>query len=92
MSVQDEPGYRGGLPGLLTAAEVLQILAISRKTLWRLVRSGQLPVVYLDRRPRYLAEDVAALICSRRAKWRDSEVSPGAIYENERDQEGASDE
>jgi excisionase family DNA binding protein len=42
------------------------MLGVSRKTLWRIVRSGELPAVYVDRRPRFLAEDVAAFIASRR--------------------------
>jgi hypothetical protein len=42
------------------------MLCVSRKTLWRLVSSGELPVVYLDRRPRFLAEDVLGFVRSRR--------------------------
>jgi hypothetical protein len=42
------------------------ILGVSRKTLWRIVRSGALPAVYVDRRPKFLAEDVALFIASRR--------------------------
>jgi hypothetical protein len=42
------------------------MLCVSRKTLWRLVSSGQLPVVYLDRRPRFLLEDVWGFVQSRR--------------------------
>jgi hypothetical protein len=81
-----------GTSSLLGRREAASRLACSLATLDRLVRAGSLPVVYLDRRPRYLAEDVAALVRSRRAKWRESEVTPGAIYEREYDQEGTSDD
>jgi hypothetical protein len=42
------------------------------RTLDRLVRAGALPVVYLDRRPRFLAEDVQALIRARRTSPKSS--------------------
>jgi excisionase family DNA binding protein len=51
---------------LLRRAEVADILGISRRTLDRLVRAGALPVVYVDRRPRFLAEDIRIFVRSRR--------------------------
>jgi predicted DNA-binding transcriptional regulator AlpA len=57
-----------GLPRLLSRAEVEQMLCVSRKTLWRLVQRGTLPAVYLDRRPRFLPEDVWAFVLSRRRR------------------------
>jgi hypothetical protein len=68
MSPQDHLGYREGLPVLLSRAEAQQILCVSGKTLWRLVQSGKLPVVYIDRRPRFLPEDVWELVRSRRSR------------------------
>jgi hypothetical protein len=81
-----------GTSSLLGRREAATRLACSLATLDRLVRAGSLPVVYLDRRPRYLAEDVAALVHSRRSKWSECEVAPDAIYEPEHDQKGASDD
>jgi len=66
MSNQDQPGYSKGLPDLLSTTDVLQTLAISRRTLGRLVKRGVLPVVYVDRRPRFLPEDVWRFVRSRR--------------------------
>jgi excisionase family DNA binding protein len=51
---------------LLRRTEVADQLGISRRTLDRLVRGGALPVVRIDRMPRFLPEDVQALIQSRR--------------------------
>jgi len=51
---------------LLSREQVEQLLSVSRAQLWRLVRSGDLPVVYLDRRPRFLAEDIENFIRSGR--------------------------
>lgn len=68
MSSQDHLGYPEGLPALLSRAEVQQILCVSGKTLWRLVQSGKLPVVYIDRRPRFLPEDVWAFVRSQRRR------------------------
>jgi hypothetical protein len=59
-------GNAAVLPSLLSRDEVQQILCISRKTLWRLVSSGTLPVVYVDSRPRFLPEDVWEFVRSRR--------------------------
>jgi excisionase family DNA binding protein len=53
-------------PRLLGRAEVAAQLGISRQTLDRLVKAGALPVVQLDRRRRFLAEDVEAFVQSRR--------------------------
>ena len=49
-------------PRLLGRSEVAERLGISRQTLDRLVKAGALPVVGLDRRRRFLPEDVEALI------------------------------
>jgi excisionase family DNA binding protein len=53
-------------PKLLRRAEVADLLAMSRRTVDRLVRAGELPVVYVDRMPRFLADDVRALVRARR--------------------------
>lgn len=48
---------------LLTFAEIRELLKISRSTLYRLIRSGRLPVVYVaPRTPRIRKEDVEALL------------------------------
>jgi excisionase family DNA binding protein len=54
------------IPRLLGRAEVAAQLGISRQTLDRLVKAGALPVVRLDRRRRFLPEDVEAFVQSRR--------------------------
>jgi predicted DNA-binding transcriptional regulator AlpA len=58
------------LPELLSRAQVQEILSISRQSLWRLVKQGALPAVYLDRRPRFLTEDVWQFVRSRRSTRR----------------------
>ena len=68
MSHEAPPGYASSRPELLSRAETERILCVSRKTLWRLVASGVLPVVYLDRRPRFLSDDVWAYVLSRRVR------------------------
>jgi hypothetical protein len=62
-----EPSGYPQQPGttLLRRAEVERQLRVSRATLWRLVRSGALPAVYLDRRPRFRPEDIRALVIGR---------------------------
>jgi excisionase family DNA binding protein len=57
-----------GSPKLLRRSEVADLLGVSPRTLDRLVEAGSLPVVYIDRRPRYLAEDVAAFVLARRRR------------------------
>lgn len=48
---------------LLTFAEVRRLLKVSRSTLYRLIKSGRLPVVYVaPRTPRIRMEDVEALL------------------------------
>lgn len=51
---------------LLRRTEVARLLGCSKVTVDRLVRAGALPVIRIDRMPRFLPEDVEALICSRR--------------------------
>lgn len=46
---------------LLTGDETKSYLKISRTTLWRLRRSGQLPAVNIGRAVRYRLSDVIAL-------------------------------
>jgi excisionase family DNA binding protein len=53
-------------PRLLRRSEVADLLGVSRRTLDRLAQAGAIPVVYIDRRPRYLAEDVATFVRERR--------------------------
>jgi excisionase family DNA binding protein len=60
-------GTTQDFPGLLARTQVAKLLGISTRTLDRLVRSGDLPAVRLDRRPRFLPEDVEILIRSRRS-------------------------
>jgi excisionase family DNA binding protein len=55
-------------PQLIGRIEVQEILGVSRATLWRLVRSGSLPVVRIDGRVRFLLEDVSTFIHSRRSR------------------------
>jgi predicted DNA-binding transcriptional regulator AlpA len=69
-----QPGATGGrerrqqAPWLIGRAETQQRLGVSRATLWRIVRSGALPVVHIDGRPRFLMSDIDALIRSRRTR------------------------
>jgi excisionase family DNA binding protein len=53
---------------LLRRSEVAELLGFSTRTLDRLVQSGALPVVRVDRRPRFLMEDVEGFVRSRRTK------------------------
>jgi predicted DNA-binding transcriptional regulator AlpA len=53
---------------LLRVDDVLTRLAISRRTLYRLIAAGRLIPIYLDRRPRFDAADVAALIENARSR------------------------
>lgn len=51
---------------LLGRSEVASRLGISKMTLDRIVKAGALPVVRIDSRPRFLPEDVAEFVRSRR--------------------------
>jgi predicted DNA-binding transcriptional regulator AlpA len=51
---------------LLSRADTAAMLNMSAPQLDRLARTGVLPVIRIDRRPRFLAEDVEAFIRSRR--------------------------
>lgn len=62
MSIHDSPR-------LLGRAEVAAQLGISYRTLDRLVRAGSLPVVRIDRRPRFLGADVEHLVRDRRSTY-----------------------
>jgi excisionase family DNA binding protein len=53
-------------PRLLRRAQVADLLGVSRSTLDRIVRAGELAVVRIDRMPRFRPEDVRAFISSRR--------------------------
>jgi excisionase family DNA binding protein len=62
---RDEPGYevsrsdrRAAIEPLLTVAGVGEILGVSRPTVYRLIRSGELAVVHVRRRKRFRPEDV----------------------------------
>jgi hypothetical protein len=39
---------------------------VSRAGVYRLIRHGDLSPIYIDRRPRFLAEDIRAFVHSRR--------------------------
>ncbi len=52
---------------LLTAAEAAYMLHISRTRLYRLIRSGQLPVLHLGRMVRFVPQDIRDFI-SRTSK------------------------
>jgi predicted DNA-binding transcriptional regulator AlpA len=66
MVPRDPTGYDEKGARLLSRHEVEQLLHISRVQLWRIVKAGELPVVRIDNRPRFLAQDVAAFIAARR--------------------------
>ena len=53
---------------LLSRTETAEMLRVSKRTLDRLVRDGQLPAVYVARRPTFLEEDVKTLI-RRKRRW-----------------------
>lgn len=53
---------------LLKVAEVTELLSISRRTLYRLIDSGDLVPIYLDRLPRFDPKDIRALVARRRGK------------------------
>jgi len=50
---------------LQTVEEVLAALAISRRTLYRLVRAGEIPALKIGRATRFRREDVEVYICRR---------------------------
>jgi excisionase family DNA binding protein len=47
---------------LLTAAEVAKYLRVSKKTVYRLVASGELPAARVRRMMRFAKEDVSAFL------------------------------
>ncbi len=53
-------------PRLLGRSEAAAMLDMSRGQLDRLTKAGVLPVIHIDRRPRFLPEDIEAFIRSRR--------------------------
>jgi predicted DNA-binding transcriptional regulator AlpA len=59
---------RHDIPRLLRRVQVADLLGVSPRTLDRIVRAGELPVVRIDRMPRFCPEDVRALIRSRRTQ------------------------
>src|SRR6185369_7190859 len=50
------------IPQLLTVAEVLAVLRVSRATLWRLTSRGDLPVVRIGDRTLFRPRDVARFV------------------------------
>jgi predicted DNA-binding transcriptional regulator AlpA len=62
------PDERQQAPQLIGRAQTQQLFGVSRATLWRIVKSGALPAVYVDGRPRFLMSDIEALIRSRRTR------------------------
>lgn len=55
-----------GLRPLLTAKQARRLLGgISKSTLWRLVRQGDLPVVRIGRRTFFRPEDVENLVARK---------------------------
>jgi excisionase family DNA binding protein len=61
-----------GTSSLLGRREAASRLACSLATLDRLVRSGALKVVYLDRRPRFRSDDLEALVRARSVVGREA--------------------
>jgi|GEM_PF-6185285 len=56
-----EPAGGSEIPDLLTVHELAGILKLSHRSIWRLVRSGQLPTpIHLGASTRWRAADVAA--------------------------------
>jgi predicted DNA-binding transcriptional regulator AlpA len=68
MVPRDPGGYDETCARLLSRREVEQLLRVSRVQLWRIVKAGELPVVRIDNRPRFLLEDVQAFIRSCRTR------------------------
>jgi excisionase family DNA binding protein len=61
------------LGGLLSADQVADLLAVSRSMIYKLLRTGELPAVYVGRLPRFAEADILEFIATRR---RTPEVSP----------------
>lgn len=63
MSTSHPARYRGiTLEPLLTEAEVMDILKVSRPKIRALVRDGRLPAVVFMRHRRYLKQDIADFV------------------------------
>jgi excisionase family DNA binding protein len=63
MSTSHSARYRGiTLEPLMTEAEVMDILKVSRPKIRELVREGQLPAVVFMRHRRYLKQDVVDFV------------------------------
>jgi predicted DNA-binding transcriptional regulator AlpA len=50
------------VPQLLRLEQVAQLLGMSRRGVYALVERGDLQVIYLDRRPKFVEADVLALV------------------------------
>lgn len=50
---------------LLTVADVMNALQLSRSTVFRLVRAGDLPATFFGRRLLFRPQDVAAMVTRR---------------------------
>jgi predicted DNA-binding transcriptional regulator AlpA len=51
---------------LLTIRDVMAWLQMSRSSVWRLIKRGELTPVYLNRQPRFLTADVEDMISRNR--------------------------
>ncbi|MFN8188773.1 MAG: helix-turn-helix domain-containing protein [Gaiellales bacterium] len=60
-------------PQLLRLEEVAERLGMSRRGVYALIERGELRPLHLDRRPKFLEADVAALIERARAKAGDEQ-------------------
>jgi excisionase family DNA binding protein len=68
MAHVDVSGYapgRSALEPLLTFAEVCEIFAVSRKTLYRLIDTGAIRPIRIGHRPRFRPADIRALLEAR---------------------------
>ena len=62
---------RLGMPSFLTTEEVLTYLKVTPRTIYRLIRTGELPAVRVGRQWRFRQDDLDA--------WLDSQASHGVV-------------
>lgn len=63
---QSQTSGAGSVPQLLTVPDVARMLCLHEKTVYRLVRSGQLPCVRLGSRVRFHPTDVLRWLSARK--------------------------
>jgi excisionase family DNA binding protein len=67
----EDKGARLGMPSFLTTEEVLTYLKVTPRTIYRLIRTGELPAVRVGRQWRFRQHDLDA--------WIDRQANPGVV-------------